>query len=136
MKITKNIVLKFSREIVDQPIVCKLAKVYDLSFNIIKAYVTPRQEGYLILQVSGRESDLKKGFEYLTESGVKIEPVSQDVVRNEEKCTHCGVCVGICPVGALAVDEDTRKINFYSEKCTACGLCINVCPVRAMEVRF
>ena len=88
------------------------------------------------MQVSGRESDLKRGFEYLTESGVKIEPVSQDVVRNEEKCTHCGVCVGICPVGALAVDEDTRKINFYSEKCTACGLCINVCPVRAMEVRF
>jgi len=136
VKVSKNIVLKFSKDIVDRPIVCRLASQYNLEFNIVKAYITPREEGLLILRLEGESADFEKGLEYLEKSGVLIQPVSKDVVRNEELCTHCGVCVALCPAGALAVDEKTRKINFFGDKCNACGFCVTVCPMKAMEAKF
>ncbi|MBA7712676.1 Ferredoxin-type protein NapF [subsurface metagenome] len=58
------------------------------------------------------------------------------VIRNEERCTHCGACITICPTGAFELDPITRWVNFHDEKCLACGLCIKACPPRAMEVHF
>ena len=136
MAISKRVVLHFPSRMVDQPIIYRLVKDYDLEFNILKAYVTPREEGLLVLELKGEEKNYDKGVGYLKKMGVKIQPLSQDVVRNEEKCTDCGVCVPICPTGALEVDPVTRKVNFYNDKCIACELCVKVCPVRAMEVRF
>ncbi|MCX5704916.1 MAG: 4Fe-4S binding protein, partial [Candidatus Omnitrophica bacterium] len=64
------------------------------------------------------------------------EPLSRDVSRNDEKCVQCGVCVPICPTGALSVDLETRKVDFDNTKCIACELCVRICPPRAMEVNF
>jgi ferredoxin len=133
---SKRIVLHFPHRLVDQPIVYKLVKEYDLQFNILKAYVTPQEEGLMILELSGEDKNFNKGIEYLQSCGVRIQPLSQDVIRNETKCTDCGVCVPICPTGALVVDEHTRKVHFYDNKCIACELCVKICPTRAMEVHF
>ncbi len=133
---SKRIVLHFPHRLVDQPIVYKLVKDYNLKFNILKAYVTPQEEGLMILELIGEEADFKRGIEYLASCGVKIQPLSQDVIRNEAKCTDCGVCVPICPTGALVIDPITRKVHFYDNKCIACELCVKVCPTRAMEVHF
>jgi L-aspartate semialdehyde sulfurtransferase ferredoxin len=132
----KRIVLHFPHRLVDEPIVYKLVKDYDLSFNILKAYVTPQEEGLMVLELSGEKANFEKGIAYLQSCGVKIQPLSQDVIRNETKCTDCGVCVPICPTQALVVDPLTRKVLFYDNKCIACELCVKVCPTRAMEVRF
>lgn len=134
--ISKKIVLHFPHKLVNQPIVYKLVKDYNLKFNMLKASITPEEEGLLVLELSGEEKDYKQGVNYLKESGVKVQPLSRDVIRNEAKCTHCGVCVPICPTAALVVDPLTRKVNFYNDKCIACELCIKACPVRAMEVHF
>ncbi|MDD5680473.1 MAG: 4Fe-4S binding protein [Candidatus Omnitrophica bacterium] len=134
--ISKRIVLIFPHKLLDQPIVYKLVKEYDLSFNILQAHVTPKEEGLLVLELTGKESDYEKGVKYLKDLGVKIQPLSKDVTRIEEKCTHCGACVVICPTGALTVDKKTRKVNFDSEKCIACELCVKPCPPRAMVVKF
>jgi len=134
--ISKKIVLHFPQKLVDQPIVCKLIKDYNLEFNILKAYVTPKEEGLLVLELSGENNDYKKGIGYLKDAGVKVQPLSQDVVRNKEKCTDCGVCVTICPTDALTVEPSTRKVIFDEEKCIACELCINICPYNAMEIHF
>jgi len=134
--ISKKIVLHFPHKLVDQPIVYKLVKDYDLAFNILKASVTPDEEGLLVLELSGEKKNYEQGVKYLKESGVKVQPLSQDIVRDEERCTHCGVCVPICPTAALVVDPVTRKVSFYKDKCIACELCIKACPVRAMEVHF
>ena len=134
--VSKKIVLHFPHRLVDQPIVYKLVKEYDLKFNILKAYVTPQEEGLMVLELSGKKEEFDKGIEYLHSCGVRIQPLSQDVIRNESKCTDCGVCVPICPTGALVVDPLTRKVHFYDNKCIACELCVKVCPTQAMEVHF
>lgn len=132
----KKIVLHFPHRLVDQPIVYKLVKDFDLKFNILKASVTPQEEGLMVLELLGDEQSFEKGMKYLVSSGVKVQPLSEDVVRNAAKCTDCGVCVPLCPVQALVVDEKTKKITFYEDKCIACELCVKICPNRAMEVHF
>jgi len=134
--ISRKIVLHFPHRLVDRPIVYKLVKDFDLQFNILKAFVTPQEEGLMVLELTGKKENFDRGIEYLQSCGVRIQPLSQDVVRNESKCTDCGVCVPICPTNALVVDPQTRKVIFHNKKCIACELCVKICPTRAMEVKF
>ena len=134
--ISKRIVLHFPHRLADQPVVYKLVKDYDLEFNILKAYITTEEEGLLVLELSGKKMNYEHGIRYLTDVGVKVQPLSQDITRNEERCTHCSVCVPICPADAFVVEPSTREVHFDDNKCVACGVCIKVCPVRAMEITF
>jgi ferredoxin len=136
MVISKKVVLRFPRSLVDQPIIYRLVKDYNLMLNILRASVTPEEEGLMALELSGKQEDYKKGVKFLTEVGVEIQPLSGDVYRDEAGCTHCGACVTICPTGAFVLEPSTRRVNFLHEKCIACGLCIKACPPRAMETRL
>ena len=136
MTVTKRIVLRFPRRLVDRPIIYRLVKDYDLEFNILKASVTPEDEGLLVLQLKGTQKEYDRGIQFLLKTGVQIQSLSQDVTRNEERCTSCGACVTICPTEALVVDRESSVVQFYADKCIACGLCIKACPPRAMEVHF
>ena len=136
MAVSKRIVLHFPRRLVGRPIVYRLVKDYNLEFNLLKALFTQEAEGLMVLEISGEQKDYDKGIRYLTKSGVRIQSLSQDVTRNEERCTHCGACITICPTDAFELDPLTRRVNFDNEKCVACGQCIKACPPRAMELHF
>jgi ferredoxin len=136
VNIARKIVLHFPPRLVDKPILYRLVKDYDLQFNILKASVTPNEEGILILELSGKKKSYDDAIRFLAETGVEVQALVKDVSRKEDRCTHCGACVTMCPVGALVVDPATRRVDFLDTKCIACGLCIKPCPVRAMEVRL
>lgn len=132
----RKVVLRFPHSLVDKPIIYRLVKDYDLQFNILKASITPKEEGLLVLELSGKKRDYDEAVRFLAEAGVELQSLAQDVFRNEDRCTHCGACVTICPVDAFIVDPVTRRVDFQRTKCIACELCIKPCPVRAMEVRL
>ena len=134
--ISKRIVLKFPPKLVDKPIVYKLVKDFDLIFNILRARVTPKEEGELVIELKGDKEKYAEGMKYLKDLGVKIQPLSQDVTRDEERCTHCGACITICPTDAFYMDKKTMKVLFDPEKCIACELCVKGCPPRAMKVKL
>ncbi|MGD9558922.1 MAG: indolepyruvate ferredoxin oxidoreductase subunit alpha [Mangrovibacterium sp.] len=48
---------------------------------------------------------------------------------DENKCTGCGLCVDVCPVGAITVDT-VAKIDVGL--CRSCGVCIDECPAEAI----
>jgi len=48
---------------------------------------------------------------------------------DESKCTGCGICVEICPVGAITIDK-VAKID--AGICAGCGVCIDECPNNAI----
>jgi len=134
--VSKRIVLTFPHSLLDKPVVYKLVKDFDLVFNILQAKITPKEEGLLVLELTGTKEHYADGIRYLTELGVNIQPLSQDVTRNDIRCTHCGACVTICPTGSLYLDQKTMKVLFDAEKCIACELCVKSCPPRAMVVKF
>jgi len=134
--ISRKIVLRFPRRLVDRPLVYHLIKDYNLEFNILKAQVTAGEEGLMVLELKGKQDDYDKGIKYLSEAGVIIDSLSQNVSRNEQRCTHCGACLTVCPTSAFELDLTTRKTKFIDQKCIVCGVCIKGCPPRAMELHF
>jgi ferredoxin len=136
MIVSKKIVLHFPPRLVDRAIVYHLIKDYDLELNIMKASIIPDAQGLMVLELRGQQTDYDRGIKYLTETGVHIQSLSQNVVRNDDRCTHCGACVTVCPTKAFQLDLKTRLISFDAGKCIACGLCLKACPLRAMELHF
>jgi ferredoxin len=133
---SKRIVLHFPRRLVNEPIVSGLVKRFGLDFNILKASITRREEGLLVLEIVGEQQACDDGMAYLEEMGVSAQPLSRDIVRNDAACTHCGACVPSCPTSALTVQRPSMEVLFDSEKCVACELCISACPSRAMELNL
>ena len=132
--IRKIVYLSFPPNISGQPLVCNLARLHDLTFNILRAQITPRQEGFMTLEIMGTEEHYRQGIDYLKQQGIKIVPAAQKIARDEQGCTHCGMCTAICPTKALVLDQNGRKVVFDAELCSACGMCTRICPVRAMSV--
>jgi len=136
MNISRRIVLHFPPRITGQPVVFRLARDFNLKFNILKASISPGEEGLLVMELSGDQNNFDKGIRYLNEVGVKIQSLSQDVVRDEDRCTHCGACIAVCPTSAFSLEAKTRRVLFDHNKCVVCGLCVKACPPRAMRLYF
>jgi len=134
--VNRKVVLHFPKRLVDRPLVSHLIREYNLDFNILKASITPEEEGLMVLELKGKQEDVDRGVKFLSESGIIIDSLSQNVSRNENRCTDCGVCLSVCPTGAFEVDLVTRKVKFHDKKCVACALCFKACPPRAMELHF
>ncbi|MDD4873793.1 MAG: 4Fe-4S binding protein [Dehalococcoidales bacterium] len=136
MIVSKKIVLHFPGRLVERPIVYHLIKDYDLEFNIMKASIIPDEEGLMVIELRGNQVNYDKGIKFLKDTGVRIQSLGQNVLRNESRCTHCGACITVCPTRAFKLDTETRLISFDDTKCIACGLCLKACPLRAMELHF
>lgn len=48
-----------------------------------------------------------------------------------ERCTGCGACIEVCPVGAIALVNNVARVD--EESCTGCGVCIDSCPQDAIQ---
>jgi ferredoxin len=48
-----------------------------------------------------------------------------------EKCTHCGDCLGVCPLNAISAGEEKPEID--PDLCTDCGTCSDICPAKAIQ---
>lgn len=48
------------------------------------------------------------------------------------KCSHCGLCVKLCPMGAI--DNDTLAIN--EDQCLRCFCCVKRCPKKARKITY
>ena len=132
---SKILKLRFPVTEVQKPVVCNLAREFDLMFNILNAGILPRKEGFMVLEISGSRKNFKDGVKYLKNQGVDVQNASQEIKRNENKCTHCGSCTAVCPTGALSVKRPEMVVDFDQQKCSVCELCVTACPPRAMIVR-
>jgi NAD-dependent dihydropyrimidine dehydrogenase PreA subunit len=47
------------------------------------------------------------------------------------RCTGCGACVEICPVGAMGLVDG--KASMDEEMCTGCQACVDACPEGAIQ---
>ena len=127
-----NIHLRFPAGISTEPVVCHLTRIFDLDFNITKAQISSRKDGYMVLELLGSKEKIAEASAYLEQKGIIVSPAAQRIKRDEIKCVECGLCTAICPTSALHMNE-ARNLVFDTERCIVCGRCIKVCPVHAME---
>ena len=52
----------------------------------------------------------------------------------EELCLGCGLCIQICPQGALYFLWGQVQID--QNKCNSCGLCLEMCPQGAITEKI
>ncbi len=133
---SKMLILRFPKKRVGEPIVVNLVKKFNLTFNILKATIYPRKEGIMVMELSGDRKNFQKGIKYLKSLGIQVETVSQEIKKDEKICIHCGMCIAVCPTGALHIRRADMAVVFDNEKCSACELCVITCPVKAMKVKF
>jgi electron transport complex protein RnfB len=50
----------------------------------------------------------------------------------EGRCTLCGECVEVCPVGAISVASGALQVD--AERCIGCGHCASRCPEQAVRM--
>ena len=112
---TRKVVLRFPKNLVDQPITSTLIKDFDLDFNILRADITSDAEGLLVLGLTGSKGSLDKALHWAREQGVVVEPLSKDITQDEKRCVNCGACLAVCPTGALAIDVDTREVCYNAK---------------------
>lgn len=55
-----------------------------------------------------------------------------DFIEVGEKCTNCGYCAEICPMGAIS-HTDSSNIDIH--KCITCCACIKKCPQEARTMK-
>lgn len=132
----KRVVLTFPPQLTELPLTYRLVKEFDLSINILKAKITPGEEGKLVLELSNGSLDkILSGLDFIAEQGVIVEPMSKEIVLNEDECVHCGACTGVCTAGALTLNADSELV-FDKDQCIVCEMCVNACPLRNIKVMF
>ena len=55
-----------------------------------------------------------------------------EIVALDIRCTRCGKCRDVCPVGAIALDQNGRHVD--RAVCNLCLECTEVCPTGAIAV--
>ena len=134
---TKKLMLFFPRWESEKPIIYHLVKDYNLVVNVFRAQVTPEEEGYLVLDVTGTQDDIQRGIDFVKTFDVTVNDTDKGVTRDNDRCTHCGHCVVHCPTDALVIgDEATREVVYDPESCIECLACIRVCPYAACASTF
>jgi ferredoxin len=132
----KKILLRFSSDLISKPIVYRLVKDFDLSFNILKATILPDEEGEMVMEIVGDGKNYKKGIAFLKKAGVEVADVDKKIIKEEERCYQCSACTAVCPSGAISIDRKTMIVSFDPEKCIVCELCVGTCPSHAMQVQI
>jgi heterodisulfide reductase subunit A len=72
---------------------------------------------------------------FLASGRVKVEPIVSCV--DEEKCRGCGLCVALCPYGAIELVETGagEKAHTIEVACKGCGTCGATCYRGAITMR-
>ncbi len=70
----------FPPKLIKDPIIYLIGKNFKLVTNIRRAEVE-ENKGWVILELEGEEAEIKKGLDWVAKQGVRVDPVTGDVVE-------------------------------------------------------
>jgi len=85
-------------------------------------------------QLKGKLAGMEKELTDVRRRIQKLAPatrVKRYAVVNRLRCTGCGMCEEVCPVGAVRV---TYLAQVDKERCTGCGICVENCAQGAIRL--
>ena len=72
---------------------------------------------------------------FYVETDKEISMKAENTI-NQEKCKKCKLCIEVCPVHRIGVDEN-GLVNFIPEReeiCLECGQCMAICSTDAIKI--
>ena len=76
----RRLKLIFGPDKVKDPVIYQLGRKFDIVTNIRRADVT-RDQGWVLLEITGEADELDRGVAYLEAQGVAVEPAEGDLVE-------------------------------------------------------
>lgn len=70
----------FPAELVQEPLIYLLGHQFQIVTNIRRADVTENR-GWVILELEGELEEIERGIRWMTEKGVRVDPVPGDIVE-------------------------------------------------------
>ncbi|MBW2277006.1 MAG: 4Fe-4S binding protein [Deltaproteobacteria bacterium] len=131
--IQKSAFLKFPKGLINEPVISRVIRGFDVEVNILQASITPEEDGNLFAFFSGERSAVSGALNYLKERDVRVILPARNLVWDEDRCVHCSACVGQCPSSAFSIEAESREVSFEAERCIACELCVPACSYGAVE---
>ena len=75
----KQVTLTFPQNLIKEPVIYLMSKDCGVVFNIRRAKIT-ETAGEVTLELEGTDEQLKQGVHFLEAKGIKVQPVTGDVV--------------------------------------------------------
>jgi ABC-type methionine transport system ATPase subunit len=72
--VQQRVKLTYPVTLLNQPVLYKLIKQFDLITNILHAHVTP-SEGWLVLDIEGEQEKVEGGLAWVTAQGIQVERI-------------------------------------------------------------
>ena len=76
----KRVKFTYEQEMIKEPIISMLSKDFDLVTNIRRADVR-EDMGWGVLEIEGEEDEIQKALDWVATKGVRVDPISGDVVE-------------------------------------------------------
>jgi len=120
---------------VDVPIGGELLRTVSIGAEIVEADALVVVSHFKCHELTGFGGALKNlGMGCASRSGKLQQHSTVAPEIAGERCNGCGICLGACAHGAIAVRGGKSRIS--PEACVGCGRCISVCPQKAVQVRW
>ena len=78
--VKRRVKFTFPTGLITDPIIYELGHRYKVVTNIRRADVR-EDMGWVVLELEGTESEITDGLEWVAETGVRVDPVSGDVIE-------------------------------------------------------
>ena len=76
----RRLMFTFPLELIKEPIIYNLSQQFNVITNIRRADVS-EDKGWVVLELEGEEDDIEQGIAWMTSKGVRVDPVSGDIVE-------------------------------------------------------
>ena len=70
----------FPTEMVKEPVIYRLGRDFNIVTNIRRADVQ-EDMGWVVLELDGEDTEIERGLEWVATTGVRVDPVSGDVIE-------------------------------------------------------
>ena len=77
---TKRVRFTFPSELIKEPVIYKLGMDFEIVTNIRRADVRDSM-GWVVLELEGDEEIIKSGLDWVSSTGVRVDPVGGDIIE-------------------------------------------------------
>lgn len=129
---TVKLLLRYSPEALDKPILAQVMRQTSAEINILHAELDATK-GEILIGVEAPPAEVEKLIALFKRNAIDAKKLEHAVELDEDLCMDCGACLSLCPTGALRLEKD-YSVALDDDKCILCEVCVPACPVRAIKI--